>query len=146
MSATRQDSNRRGRQDADQQDQQTSTARLHPFVWIALIGLVIWFVLAIWGFGTEGYADWLLTVVSGFLLIAIAIPLILAGVARRNSVARAQGKSEAFGDWAKGEFEIWQDHLKGANAAAEIAIPIAAAAAGMTAFAIVFHYAAAHAV
>ena len=131
---------------ANRQDQRTSTARLHPFVWAGVVGLVLWFVLAIWGFGTEGYADWLLTVVSGFVLIAIAIPLILAGVARRNNVSgRRPAKSEAFGDWAKGEFEIWQDHLKGANAAAEIAIPIAAAAVGMTAFAIVFHYAAAHA-
>ena len=137
MSANRQD---------DRQDQRSSTARLHPRVWAGLIGFVIWFVLAIWGFGTEGYADWLLTVVSGFVLIAIAIPLILAGVARRNDASdRRPAKPEAFGEWAKGEFEIWQDHLKGANAAAEIAIPIAAAAVGMTAFAIVFHYAAAHA-
>ena len=130
----------------DRKAQGTSTARLHPFVWAGLIGLVIWFVLAIWGFGTEGYADWLLTVVSGFIFIAIAIPLILARVARRNSVLGTRpAKPEAFGDWAKAEFEIWQDHLKGGNAAAEIAIPIAAAAVGMTAFAIVFHYAAAHA-
>ena len=69
MSANRQD---------DRQDQRSSTARLHPRVWAGLIGFVIWFVLAIWGFGTEGYADWLLTVVSGFILIAVAIPLILA--------------------------------------------------------------------
>src|SRR6266704_431888 len=98
--------------DTDRKEQRTSTARLHPFVWAGLIGLVIWFALAIWGFGTEGYADWLLSVVSGL---------------------------------DKAEFEIWQDHLQGVNAAAEIAIPIAAAAVGMTAFAIVFHYAAAHA-
>jgi hypothetical protein len=35
--------------------------------------------------------------------------------------------------------------VKGSNAAAEIILPIAAAAVGMTAFAIVFHYAAQHA-
>src|SRR6266704_1343655 len=108
--------------DTDRKEQRTSTARLHPFVWAGLIGLVIWFALAIWGFGTEGYADWLLTVVSGFILIAVAIPLISAGVARRNNASGTQ-KPVAFGDWAKAEFEIWQDHLKGGNAAAEIAIP-----------------------
>jgi hypothetical protein len=141
MSAIRQD-----QMSANRQDRQTSTARLHPFVWAAVIGFVIWFALAIWGFGTEGYADWLLTVVSGFIFIAIAIPLILAGVARRNNASGTRPKKpDAFGDWARGEFEIWQDHLKGGSAAAEIAIPIAAAAVGMTAFAIVFHYAAAHA-
>jgi hypothetical protein len=45
-----------------------------------------------------------------------------------------------FSDWAAGQFETWQDRVKGANAAAEIILPIAAAAVGMTAFAIVFHY------
>ena len=50
-----------------------------------------------------------------------------------------------FSDWAAGEFETWQDSVKGTNAAAEIILPIAAAAVGMTAFAIVFHYAAQHA-
>lgn len=124
-----------------------STAQLHPWVWAAMIGLIIWFAVAIWwGFGADGYADWLLAVVSGFILIAVAIPLILAGMARRNSDPDAVPEErKPFSDWAKGEFETWQDRVTGANAAAEIAIPIAAAAIGMTAFAIVFHYAAAHA-
>ena len=48
-------------------------------------------------------------------------------------------------DWAAGQFETWQDSQKGSTAAAEIILPIAAAAVGMTAFALVFHYAAQHA-
>jgi hypothetical protein len=128
------------------QRKRPSTARLHPMVWMAVIGLIVWFVLAVWGFGADGYADWLLVVVSGFILIAVAVPAILAGVARRNrDPAGVQERPQAFGDWAKGEFETWQDQVKGANAAAEIVLPIAAAAIGMTALAIVFHYAAAHA-
>ena len=51
-----------------------------------------------------------------------------------------------FRDWASGQFETWQERVKGANAAVEILLPVAAAAVGMTAFAIVFHYAATHAV
>jgi hypothetical protein len=43
------------------------------------------------------------------------------------------------------EDETWQDRVRGRDAAIEITLAIAAAAVGMTAFAIVFHYAAAHA-
>ncbi len=54
-------------------------------------------------------------------------------------------QSARFSDWAAGQFETWQDSQKGSDAAAEIILPIAAAAVGMTAFAIVFHYATQHA-
>jgi hypothetical protein len=116
------------------------TDRLHPAVWFALGGFVAWFVLAVWGFGSERYADWLLTVVSIFILIAVAIPLILALVWRNNRRTK-RPPSQDIGEWASGDFQTWQDRVKGANAAAEIVLPIAAAAVGMTAFAIVFHYA-----
>jgi hypothetical protein len=49
-------------------------------------------------------------------------------------------------DWASGSFEIRQDRLKGANAIAEILLPIAAVALGMTVLGIVFHFTAANAV
>jgi hypothetical protein len=115
--------------------------RLHPMVWIALVGFVIWFAIAIWSFGVGGYADWLLTVVSVFLLIAVTLPVILSRVGR-DPHERTQ---EPFHDWASGEFQTWQDRPRGLNAAAEIVLPVAAAAVGMTAIGIVFHYAAMHA-
>ena len=115
--------------------------RLHPKIWALLIGFVIWFAVAIWSFGTGGYVDWLLTVVSAFLVIAVLLPVILSRVARDRS-KRVRGTLR---DWASGDFQTWQDREKGIEAAAEIVLPIAAAAIGMTAIAIVFHYAAAHA-
>lgn len=117
------------------------TDRLHPMVWVALIGFVIWFAIAIWSFGTGGYADWLLTVVSLFLLVAVMLPVILSRVGRGSR----KRMRESFHDWASGEFQTWQDRPRGLNAAAEIILPIAAAAVGMTAIGIVFHYAATHA-
>ena len=120
-----------------------STDRLPPVVYLALVGFVLWMVLAAWGFASPDYADVTLTVVTGFLLVAIAIPFIIWRVARRNGADNAA--PQRFSDWASGQFETWQDHVKGSNAAAEIILPIAAAAVGMTAFAIVFRYAAAHA-
>ena len=115
--------------------------RLHPLVWAALVGFVLWFAIALWSFATGGYVDWLLAVVTGFLAIAVALPMILSRVGRDPK----DHLHETFRDWAAGDFATWQDHPKGFNAAAEILLPIAAAAVGMTAIGIVFHYVAMHA-
>jgi hypothetical protein len=123
----------------------SSTDQLPPLVYLALVGLVAWMVLAAWGFAGPGYADFALAVVTGFFVIIIAIPSILWRVGRVNRPAEPSQRKLRFSDWAAGQFETWQDRVKGANAAAEIILPIAAAAVGMTAFAIVFHYAAQHA-
>lgn len=121
----------------------TSTDRLPPFIYAALVGLVAWIVLAAWGFAGPGYADVALTVVTGFFIIVIGIPFVLWRVWRANSPP--DSKPIAFSRWTSEQFETWQDRVRGRNAAIEIALPIAAAAVGMTAFAIVFHYAALHA-
>jgi hypothetical protein len=81
--------------------------------------------------------------VTGFLIVVIAIPFVLWRVGRANDPDGEE--PQRFRDWASGRFETWQDRQQGANAAVEIILPIAAAAVGMTALAIVFHYAAAHA-
>jgi FtsH-binding integral membrane protein len=123
-----------------------STDRLPPLIYVALVGLVLWMVLAAWGFAAPGYADVALTVVTGFFVVVIAIPLVLWRVSRPDpELSRNSDKPPGFGEWASGQFETWQGRVKGSNAAAEIILPIAAAAIGMTAFAIVFHYAVTHA-
>jgi FtsH-binding integral membrane protein len=125
---------------------ESSTDRLPPLVYLALVGFVAWMVLAAWGFAGPGYADVALVVVTGFFVIVIAIPFILWRVWRANRApSDAPERRLEFSEWAACQFETWQDSLKGSNAAAEIILPIAAAAIGMTAFAIVFHYAAQHA-
>lgn len=123
----------------------TSTDTLPLSVYAALVGFVLWMVIAAWGFAGPGYADVTLTVITGFFLVVIAIPFVLWRVWRANREPKAEGRHERFADFAAGDFETWQDRVKGRNAAAEIILPIAAAAVGMTAFAIVFHYAALHA-
>jgi hypothetical protein len=124
----------------------SSTDRLPSAVYAALVGFVAWMALAAWGFAGRDYAEVSLTVVTGFLLMAIAIPFILSRVwhANRDPAAPPEQKI-GFSEWSAGRFETWQDRVRGRDAAIEIALPIAAAAVGMTAFAIVFHYAAAHA-
>jgi hypothetical protein len=121
-----------------------STDRLPLIVYGAVIGCVAWMGLAAWGFAGPGYADLSLAVVTGLLIVAIAIPLILWRVWRANTDERPDDRM-SFREWKSAYFESWQDRVKGSNAAVEIILPIAAAAIGMTAFAIVFHYAALHA-
>ena len=121
-----------------------STDRLPYTVYALLAGFVAWMAIAAWGFAGPGYADFSLAVVTGFLIVVIAIPVVLWRVWRANSGSEPE-KPIGFAAWTSSQFETWQDRVKGSNAATEIVLPIAAAAVGMTAFAIVFHYAAAHA-
>jgi hypothetical protein len=118
-----------------------------PCTWEStlIIGFTAWFALAVWGFAGGGITDYLLAIVSGFMLMAVGLPLIIAHVWRKHRPADdAAADADAplsFRDWAAADFGIWDGRLRGAQAAILIALPIAAAAIGMTAFAIVFHVA-----
>jgi hypothetical protein len=113
-----------------------ATSGLHPYVYGALAALVLWFLLSVWmGFASDGYTDWLLVVVSGFLMIAVAIPFVLSQVTRGD--AGDGGPKRSFGNWASCEFDTWQYRLKGGHAAVEVLLPIAAIAFGMTAFGVI---------
>ena len=118
---------------------------LHPLVYQALIGLALWLILSVWAFFNDwGYAELLLAVVSGFILIVVAVPGAIWLTWRRHrdpSPARPRHDSN-FRDWASGDFNIWQSRISGTEAAIQILLPIAAVALGMTAFGISLHIAA----
>jgi hypothetical protein len=117
--------------------------RLHPLVFMAIVGLALWFVVSAWGFATDGYTDYLLAVVSGFILIAVALSYVLWRVWRKAQgpdPERGTARQEEFQQWVSGEFDTWQDRVTGANAAVQILLPLAAVAFGMTAFGIVLHF------
>jgi len=109
---------------------------LHPRVYGLLIGLVLWLVLSVWLFAAGGTIDYLLVIVSGFILIALALPLILARVGSDDGAAGA--KPASFRDWADADFDTWQGKLRGKDAAVLIALPIAAVSIGMTLFGIAY--------
>ena len=111
---------------------------LHPAVYVAIVGLALWLMLAVWAFASDGYTDYLLAVVSGFVFLAVVLPLTLWRVGRKHRGLDAAPK-QSFRDWAAGDFNTGQDQLKGTNAAVEILLPIAALAFGMTAFGIVLY-------
>jgi hypothetical protein len=130
----------------DQENRQQTTKRvfsvLHPAVYVALVGLTSWLVLAIWGFGYDGQTDYLLAIVTGFLVIAVAIPSTLALMVHRQSKPdeKMTSAKTSFREWMAGDFDTWQDRVRGRNAAVEVLLPMAAIAIGMTAFAIVLHF------
>jgi hypothetical protein len=122
--------------------------RLHPYIYTAVAGLALWFAVSAWAFfSDDDYTGFLLAVVSGLFFVAVAIPFALWRIwwkYQDSDGARDGGIS--FGDWASGDFATWQDRRSAAGAATEILLPIVAVAFGMTAFGIVFHFAAATAV
>ena len=90
--------------------------------------------------------DYLLFIVSAFIFVVIALTLILSHVGRKHSAADSESTKDSdrqslFRDWMATDLEVWGDRLSGLQAAILILLPIAAAAIGMTAFAIVFHIA-----
>ena len=53
---------------------------LHPTIYMAIVGLGLWFVLSAWaGFATDEYTGYLLVVVSGLVLVAVTIPSAIYG-------------------------------------------------------------------
>lgn len=132
-------------QPARQQESERVVRNLHPVVYAALVGLTLWLVLAIWGFANDGQTDYLLAVVTGFLVIAVAIPSTLALMVHRQRNSgdcknTAERDTASFREWVAGDFDTWQDRVKGRDAAVEVLLPMAAIAIGMTAFAIVLHF------
>jgi hypothetical protein len=113
---------------------------LHPFVNMAIIGFVVMFVAAVWMFfDSDPYEAWLDVVVTGLFVVAIAIPSLLWLTWLRNADGARDDSHLRFRDWAAGEFDTWTGPVKGANATAEVLLPVAAVAVGMMVLGIVFH-------
>jgi hypothetical protein len=116
------------------------TRRLHPRVYALMIGLAFWLVLSAWLFAGGGVVDYLLVIVSGFIAIAVALPLILSRVGHIDD-AKDDDALQSFRDWSTADFDTWQGRLSGAQAATQILLPIAAVAIGMTVFGVALHLA-----
>jgi hypothetical protein len=121
-----------------------ATRTVHPWVYAALVGLALWFMVSVWSFAGTGVTDYLLFIVSGFVFVAVALPLILSRVRRTDDAAdgdatRGDQRPSSFRDWAQSDFDTWQGRLSGMEAATQILLPVAAAAFGMMAIGIAFY-------
>ena len=112
---------------------------LHPLVYKAMIGLTVWLVLSIWFlFGGGTYVGLILAMITVFFVILVAIPSLIWLTWRRNSEPDAQNHAESYPNWAAHQFSTWTENLSGAAAAAQILLPLAAVAFGMTIFGLVY--------
>jgi hypothetical protein len=135
----------RYRDSREQQQRPPVTSRAHPGIYAIVIALTVWFVAAAWSFAGGGLTNYLLAVVTGFLGVAIGLPLILFRVARaRPSLQGSSSQGERqppLRDWMHWRYDTSTERLTGSEAAAQILLPIAAAAIGMTAIGIVYRFA-----
>ena len=113
-----------------------STSLLHPRVYWLLAGLSLWLVLSVWiFFSGVGSTDYLLAIAGGFILLVVAFQFLLSRV---RGTEGPQGRP-SYQEWKSCNFDTWTGRLRGSQAAAEILLPMAAVAFGMTAFGIVLH-------
>ncbi len=115
---------------------ETPASDVHPLVYLAIAGLVLWFVVSAFAFADSGYVEYLLTIVGGFFLVVAAIPFLLWRVWLRHGDGGA-AKAQALHEWSAGECDTWQCRIKGREAAVQMLLPIAGVAFGMTALAVV---------
>jgi hypothetical protein len=112
-----------------------TTDDLHPRVYASLIGLAVWFLAAIWIFFYHGgYTDVIFVVVTGLVAVMIAIPSLIWLTWRKAGGQTEAPPGNTFRDWASGEFKTGSGQLSGLEAAAQILLPIAGVAVGMTLF------------
>jgi len=58
------------------------TGSLHPRVYTILIGLALWMALWVWSFVRGGETDYILFIVTGFIVVVVALQLVLMRVRR----------------------------------------------------------------
>jgi hypothetical protein len=123
------------------QQQLTNPNQFHPGVYRSMVALAVILILSVWGFSGNGHSGLVLSVVSLFVFVAVAIPVILWRIWRAHAVrTQAPGEAESFVAWQGRDIEIDGGHLKGSQVAFEALLPIAAVCLGMAVFALVLHF------
>jgi len=114
--------------------------RLHPYIYKIMMGLVLWMLLAAWGFVSSGYAGIALGMITFFLIVSVGLLAVLWRISRRSSeTGLDKGRIRTLSAWLDGEVDIWGSRIHGTHAATQIILPLAAAAVGMTVLMIVLH-------
>ena len=121
-------------------------AGLHPAVYAAAAGTVLWLVLGICALiGRPGHSFLVLAVVIAFFAMAVGIPTVLWRISMqdpRHELGDGQEAHEGgYRDWARKDVEVQWGKMKGSHVAIEILTPLVAAAAGMTLFVILAYIA-----
>jgi hypothetical protein len=115
-------------------------ADFHPAIYKITVGLVALFVVAACAtFARRGDTGESLVMVTLLLFIAVMIPYLMRLTWKHQQRPQPTLKgSVSFRDCAAGSTEIWQSRVKGADAAIDALLPIAAVAIGILMFGIAF--------
>ncbi|MHB2266973.1 hypothetical protein [Aliihoeflea sp. PC F10.4] len=119
------------------------TDHFHIRVYKMMLGMLVLFVLAAWyGFGDSGYVDYLLIIVTGFMVMAATLPLIATRVWRHHPPPERMPRPadrEEFFDWSEREIDVDSGKMTGGKAAFEALLPLGAVSFAMLIFAILTH-------
>ncbi|MGH6828158.1 MAG: hypothetical protein ACREFW_04535 [Rhizomicrobium sp.] len=90
--------------------------------------------------GGYNYSGVIVLIVAVFALIVVLLPTDIRYIALHHPVGRNIAPSrDSLKEWLNGDLVIWNDHVKGLDAAVAILLPGTAAMVGGAALAIVFH-------
>lgn len=108
---------------------------LHPRLhrWAILYVLAVWY-----GFSGSEYTDYLLFVVTAFLVFCVAFVEAVGRLHRRHPEIRP-AIPDSFKRWARSYVDVADEPVKGYTAAVEILLPLGAVAFGMLGFALLAH-------
>jgi hypothetical protein len=113
---------------------------MHPYIYKMMVGLVLWMLLAAWGFVSSGYTGIALGMITFFLIVSVGLIAVLWRISRRGrDTGLDKGRRRTLAAWLDGEVEVWGSRLHGTHAATQILLPLVAAAVGMTVLMIVLH-------
>ena len=128
----------------DEHDGHLHSSALHPRVTFLILGLGGLFVIGAWSFFTgSAYVGLVLGVVTLFTLIVLLIRFELGRIWRNHPEAVPRENREPAGpfrQWLAGDVEVWEDHMKGLDAAITALLPLAAVGVGAVLFAIAFRF------
>ena len=122
-------------------DNPQGSDQLHPWIYRTIVALVLILVLSVWGFSGNEHTGLALAVVSAFFLIAVAIPVLLWRIWRKDTDRRfGPSQPVPFASWCARDLEICEGRVRGVEAIVEVLLPIAAVALGMAVFALLLHF------
>jgi hypothetical protein len=114
---------------------------LHPRVYAAIVGLVLWLVASMWFFFGDGaHVGLILAMITVFFTIVTGIQTLIWLSWRHNAPAAAESRTESYHDWAMHPFSTWTEKLSGSAAVAQLMVPLAAVSFGMTAISLVYYF------
>ncbi len=116
-------------------------AGLHPAVYGALLGCLVWLTAAVWlAFGADGYTALQLAIATFLSIMFALVPYALSRLQRADQAPAAAQPS--LRDWAEHDFITASGPVEGRDAATMVLLAPASVALGLTAIAAIAYLAA----